>query len=134
MVDAMPACTRIHFSLRPRVVVDRLAFGHRLRVTGLLGSMGASFFATLQTELLDRHTWTTHEQLGQRGHLLPRGYLQPRRRHSALGYLSAADYEPTWPRQQLTPAHDQPVPFTAIVRDSGALHVWRWLGGMSRLC
>jgi putative transposase len=45
------------------------AFGQRLRHAGLLGSMGTvgdaldstvaeSFFATLQTELLDRHHWT----------------------------------------------------------------------------
>jgi putative transposase len=50
------------------------AFGHRLRDAGLLGSMGSigdcfdnsvaeSFFATLQTELLDRQDWTTREQL-----------------------------------------------------------------------
>ncbi|MCM0622756.1 IS3 family transposase [Nocardioides bruguierae] len=48
------------------------AFGHRLREAGLLGSMGSvgdcfdnfvaeSFFATLQTELLDRSTWPTRE-------------------------------------------------------------------------
>ncbi|GAB2761818.1 hypothetical protein GCM10027020_12640 [Nocardioides salsibiostraticola] len=45
-------------------------FGHRLRESGLLGLMGSigdcfdnsvaeSFFATLQTELLDRSTWPT---------------------------------------------------------------------------
>jgi putative transposase len=91
------------------------AFGHRLREAGLLGSMGSigdcfenglaeSFFATLQTELLDRHTWTTREQLADAVF----GYLEasttPRRRHSALGYLSPADYETAWHRHQLTPA------------------------------
>ena len=50
------------------------AFGQRLREAGLLGSMGSigdcfdnglaeSFFATLQTELLDRTVWSTREQL-----------------------------------------------------------------------
>ena len=49
------------------------AFGQRLREAGLLGSMGSigdcfdnsvaeSFFATLQTELLDRSTWPTRER------------------------------------------------------------------------
>lgn len=49
-------------------------FGHRLREAGFLGSMGStgdcfgnsvveSFFATLQTELLDRSTWPTREGL-----------------------------------------------------------------------
>src|SRR3546814_17492496 len=49
-------------------------FGHRLGEAGLLGSMGTicdwfdnsvaeSFFATLQTELLDRSTWPTREVL-----------------------------------------------------------------------
>jgi putative transposase len=52
------------------------AFGQRLRHAGLLGSMGTvgdaldnavaeSFFATLQTELLDRQRWTSRRQLSQ---------------------------------------------------------------------
>src|SRR4051794_27991025 len=87
------------------------AFGQRLREAGLLGSMGsigdcfdnglaASFFATLQTELLDRHTWTTREQLANAVFAYLEGFYNPRRRHSALNYLSPADYETDWHRQQ----------------------------------
>ena len=91
------------------------AFGQRLRQAGLLGSMGSigdcfdnglaeSFFATLQTELLDRRSWTTREQLANAVFAYLEGFYNPRRRHSALGYLSPADYETHWHRQQLTTA------------------------------
>ena len=80
------------------------AFGHRLRDAGLLGSMGSigdcfdnsvaeSFFATLQTELLDRSTWPTREALANAIFSFVEGFYNPRRRHSTLGYLSPADYE-----------------------------------------
>jgi putative transposase len=80
------------------------AFGHRLREAGLLGSMGSigdcfdnsvaeSFFATLQTELLDRSTWPTREGLANAVFAFIEGFYNPRRRHSTLGYLSPADYE-----------------------------------------
>lgn len=52
-----------------------------------------SFFATLQTELLDRTSWTTRDQLAQAVFAYIEGFYNPRRRHSALGYLSPADYE-----------------------------------------
>lgn len=49
-----------------------LAFGRRLQEVGIMGSMGTvgdaldntvaeSFFATLQTELLDRRRWLTRQ-------------------------------------------------------------------------
>ncbi len=80
------------------------AFGHRLRDAGLLGSMGTigdcfdnsvaeSFFATLQTELLDRSTWPTRESLATAVFAFIESFYNPRRRHSTLGYLSPADYE-----------------------------------------
>ena len=62
--------------------------------------LAESFFATLQTELLDRHTWATREQLANAVFGYLEGFYNPRRRHSALGYLSPADYETTWHRQQ----------------------------------
>jgi len=51
-----------------------LSFGKRLKRSGVFGSMGAvgsaldnamaeSFFASLQTELLDRHAWPTRSSL-----------------------------------------------------------------------
>jgi putative transposase len=80
------------------------AFGQRLREAGLLGSMGSigdcfdnsvaeSFFATLQTELLDRSTWPTRDGLARAIFTFIEGFYNPRRRHSTLGYLSPADYE-----------------------------------------
>jgi putative transposase len=80
------------------------AFGHRLREAGLLGSMGSigdcfdnsvaeSFFATLQTELLDRQSWPTRASLANAVFAFVEGFYNPRRRHSTLGYLSPADYE-----------------------------------------
>ena len=52
-----------------------------------------SFFATLQTELLDRSAWATRAELGQAVFAFVEGFYNPRRRHSTLGYLSPADYE-----------------------------------------
>jgi putative transposase len=80
------------------------AFGQRLRAAGLLGSMGTvgdaldnavaeSFFATLQTELLDRHPWTTRAQLASAIFEYVEVFYNRRRRHSRLGYLSPIDYE-----------------------------------------
>lgn len=80
------------------------AFGQRLRDAGLLGSMGTvgdaldnsvaeSFFATLQTELLDRSSWATRADLAQAIFAFVEGFYNPRRRHSTCGYLSPADYE-----------------------------------------
>ena len=66
--------------------------------------LAESFFATLQTELLDRHHWTTRDQLANAVFAYLEGFYNPRRRHSALGYLSPADYENAWHRQRLTPA------------------------------
>jgi putative transposase len=89
------------------------AFGHRLREAGLLGSMGSigdcfdnsvaeSFFATLQTELLDRQSWATREQLANAVFTFIEGFYNPRRRHSTLGYLSPADYEHHYRAGRLT--------------------------------
>jgi transposase InsO family protein len=81
-------------------------FGHRLRQAGLLGSMGRvgcgldnavaeSFFGSMQIELLDRQAWTTRDQLSSAMFEWIEAFYNPTRRHSALGYLSPADYERT---------------------------------------
>jgi len=81
-------------------------FGQRLRKAGLLGSMGSvgdaldnavaeSFFASLQTELLDRRVWDSRHQLAQAIFAWVEAWYNPRRRHSALGYLSPIQYEAT---------------------------------------
>jgi putative transposase len=80
------------------------AFGQRLRRAGLLGSMGSigdcfdnalaeSFFSSLQVELLDRQSWATRQQLANAIFEWIEAWYNPRRRHSALDYLSPVDYE-----------------------------------------
>ena len=75
-----------------------------LRAVGAIGSMGSvghayddapveSFFATLQTELLDRHYWSRRAQLEMAIFDYIEAFYNPRRRHSSLGQLSPANYE-----------------------------------------
>ena len=79
-------------------------FGHRLRAAGLLGSMGRvassvdngmieSFWSTMQRELLDRQKWDTRADLGSAIFEWIEAFYNPRRRHSALGYLSPVQFE-----------------------------------------
>jgi putative transposase len=79
-------------------------FGHRLRAAGLLGSMGRvassvdnglmeSFWSTMQRELLDRQRWATRADLGSAIFEWIEAFSNPRRRHSALGYLSPVQFE-----------------------------------------
>jgi len=81
-----------------------VAFGRRLRETGLVGSMGSrgdcfdnataeSFFATLECELLARHRFPTRSDARLALFDYIEGFSNTRRRHSALGYLSPAAYE-----------------------------------------
>jgi putative transposase len=82
------------------------AFGQRLRHAGLLGSMGTvgdaldnavaeSFFATFQTELLDRHHWATRRQLAQAMFEWIEIFYNQQRRHSTLGMLDPVTYHQT---------------------------------------
>lgn len=81
-----------------------LAFGHRCQQAGIALSMGSvgdaydnalceSFFASLETELIDRSRWKTHTEARMAIFDYVEGFYNPRRRHSALGYLSPTDYE-----------------------------------------
>lgn len=87
------------------------SFGLTLRAAGLQGSMGRlgdardnavaeSFFATLQTELLDRCAWQTRRQLQTAFFEYVEVFYNRQRRHSTLGYLSPAEYEGRWHAQQ----------------------------------
>ncbi|MFA9433027.1 IS3 family transposase [Egicoccus sp. AB-alg2] len=81
------------------------AFGQRLRHAGLLGSMGSvgdaldnalaeSFFASLQTELLDRRRrWPSRRELASAVFEWIECFYNPLRRHSALDYRSPIEYE-----------------------------------------
>lgn len=84
-----------------------LAFGRRLEEAGILGSMGSvgdaldnavaeSFFATLQTELLDRQSWPTRGILRSAIFSYVEGFYNRRRRHSSLEQLSPDEYERRW--------------------------------------
>jgi putative transposase len=88
-----------------------LAFGRRLRETGLVASMGTvgdaldnavaeSFFATLECELFDRHHWPTRQGLRTAVFDFIEIFYNRQRRHSTLDYHTPASYE----QQHLPPA------------------------------
>ena len=56
-------------------------------------AVAESFFATLETELFDRRTFKTRDQARLEVFDFVEGFYNPRRRHSALGYRSPAEYE-----------------------------------------
>jgi putative transposase len=81
-----------------------LDFGRRLREAGIAASMGSvgdcydnalaeSFFASLETELIDRSAWATPEEARLAVFDYIETFYNPTRRHSALGYLSPAEFE-----------------------------------------
>ena len=83
-----------------------LAFGKRCREMGVLPStgsagdgfdnaMGESFFATLECELINRRSFRTQAEARMAIFQFIEGWYNPRRRHSALGYLSPNDFERT---------------------------------------
>jgi putative transposase len=98
-----PAAGLIHHSDQGSQYTS-LAFGRRCREAGITPSMGSvgdaydnaiteSFFATLECELLDRTRFATRTQARMAVFDYLEGFYNPRRRHSALGYLSPADYQ-----------------------------------------
>ncbi len=98
-----PAPGLVHHSDRG-VQYTSLSFGKRLEDEGLLPSMGRvgsaydnalaeSFIATLKTELLYRNTWPTRRAARTAIFEYIEGFYNTRRRHSALGYLSPAEFE-----------------------------------------
>jgi putative transposase len=81
-----------------------LAFGNRCTELGVRPSMGSvgdaydnvmaeRFFATLECELLDRRSFKTKTDARMALFGCIEGWYNPRRRHSALGYLSPANFE-----------------------------------------
>jgi putative transposase len=81
-----------------------LAFGKRCRDMGVRPSMGSvgdaydnamaeSFFATLECELIDRRSWPTKAEARMALFTWIEGWYNPRRRHSALDYVSPMDFE-----------------------------------------
>lgn len=76
-----------------------LAFGRRCREAGIAGSMGSvgdaydnavaeSFFATLETELIDRHSWRSRADARLAVFDFIEAWYNPHRRHRFIGQLS----------------------------------------------
>jgi putative transposase len=98
---------------RPRAVIHHsdqgcqytsIGFGLRCQEAGVRPSMGSvgdchdhamceSFFATLECELLARRRFRTQPEARMAVFEFLEGWYNPRRRHSALGYRSPADFE-----------------------------------------
>jgi len=104
------------------------AFGYRCRDAGVRPSMGSvgdaydnalceSFFATLECELLDRSRFPTHADARLAVFDFIEGWYNPRRRHSALAYLSPIIFE------QTRANGDRSVPSGATIEQGGAISV-----------
>jgi putative transposase len=89
---------------QPEFNWSSIAFGLRCRQAGVQPSMGSvgdaydnalceSFFATLECELLDRQRFGSHAAARLAIFEYIEGWYNPRRRHSALDYLSPMAYE-----------------------------------------
>jgi transposase InsO family protein len=66
-------------------------------------AVAESFFATVKTELIHRHTWPTRRAATAAIFDYIEGWYNTRRRHSTLGYLSPTQYESTtFTTEQLT--------------------------------
>ena len=81
-----------------------IAFGNRCKEMGVRPSMGTvgdaydnamaeSFFASLECELIARHSWHSFAQAKTAVFSWIESWYNPRRRHSGLGYLSPNNFE-----------------------------------------
>jgi transposase InsO family protein len=52
-----------------------------------------SFWSTMQSELLDRSTWSSRKELASAMFEWIEGFYIPTRRHTALGNLSLVEFE-----------------------------------------
>ncbi|MDP9441241.1 MAG: IS3 family transposase [Actinomycetota bacterium] len=79
-------------------------FGRRCRQAGVRPSTGSvgdcydnamceSFFATLECELLDRHSFATRQQAQAKVFFFIESFYNRRRRHSSIGNISPVEYE-----------------------------------------
>ena len=98
-----PAGGLIHHSDRGAQYTS-VEFGARIRQAGILPSMGSrgdaydnamaeSFVATIKKELIHRESWPTRKAARSAIFEYIECFYNPRRRHSALGYLSPCEYE-----------------------------------------
>ncbi len=95
-----------------------ITFGLRCKRAGVRPSMGSvgdcfdnamceSFFATLECELIDRTIFRTHAEARMAIFEFIEGWYNPRRLHSALGYLSPVEYERIAGQMSRSRADDQ---------------------------
>jgi putative transposase len=103
LTQRKPARGLIHHSDRGSQYTS-LAFGKTLADAGVMQSIGRrgdafdnavaeSFFATLETELFDRTVFETRDHARLQVFDFIEGFYNPKRRHSALGYLSPLRFE-----------------------------------------
>jgi putative transposase len=101
-----PAMGVVHHSDRGAQYTS-LAFTKRCRDAGIATSMGSvgdaydnalaeAFFATLETELLMRTAFATRTAARSALFDFVEAFYNSHRRHSALGYLSPAEFERRW--------------------------------------
>ena len=92
-----------------------IAFGRRCREAGISLSMGStgdcfdnamaeSFFASLETELIDRTSFRTRAEARLAVFDYIEAFYNTQRRHSALGYLSPAEFERRYRLEETTAA------------------------------
>ena len=107
-----PTAEVVHHSDRGAQYTS-LTFSRRCREAGVAPSMGSvgdaydnalaeAFFATLETELLMRHTFATRQTARLALFDFIEGFYNSHRRHSALGYRSPAEFERRWWQRQDT--------------------------------
>lgn len=91
-----------------------IAFGRRCKEMGVRPSMGTvgdaydsamaeSFFASLECELIDRRSWKSKAEARTALFTWIEGWYNPRRRHSALNYLSPINFERKHVEQESEP-------------------------------
>ncbi len=96
-----------------------IEFGNRCKQMGVRPSMGSvgdaydnamaeSFFATLECELIDRRVWETQTEARLAVFAWIEGWYNPRRLHSALGYMSPTNFERKHNAQK-SPPSEQPL-------------------------
>jgi putative transposase len=64
-----------------------------VHLTALQNALAEAFFASLKTELLQQHTFATRKAARLALFDYMEGFYNSHRRHSALGYLSPAEFE-----------------------------------------
>jgi putative transposase len=106
-------------------------FGERCKTMGVRPSMGTvgdaydnamaeSFFASLECELLDRRSFQSKTEARLALFTYIEGWYNPRRRHSALGFQSPANFERN-PTPTPQPKHGLPTapPASGLLRAGG---------------